>query len=277
MWTSRPSSASLDLRCLVALFVQDCAAAHIGMTTRKPDFEAINLSCSFEGIGSLSRRLRLTLGGCFRDPFGVWICMIFLLVTAYFELCSVLVQGHGMSEVAWFVPRRAAQWQFSGDETDAGDTIKHSNEVDIDIHAESSLEVGTHVPSFLSIVFVEFVGERYLSSIVRWEKSDLVEHASQATSSVCTSRETEETDVVAFAVGLHKEAVGISHVDTEATTDCHVNSSSDAIAQSSGILTRCTMLLLSPSNLSPVPSRQMIRVRPFVVVPFSVAWMYLGN
>jgi hypothetical protein len=104
--------------------------------------------------------------------------MIFLLVTAYFELRSVLVQSHGMSEVAWFVSWCAAQWQFSWDKPDTGDTIKDSNEVDIDIHAESSLEVVTHVPTLLGVVFVEFVREWYLSSIVRRKKADFVKHAS---------------------------------------------------------------------------------------------------
>lgn len=245
-----------DLRWFVSLFICDCAAPDVGVAAGEPDFETVDISCdivgveadsldlfafgvclgSAVGLESLSRWFGLAFGCSFCGPARFRVGVIFLLIPTYFELGSALIQAHSMSEVKRLVLRSTAQRQLSRDEANTGNAVEDSDKVDVDIDAESSLEVGAHVPSILSVVFVELIREWYLGAIVCWQKSNFVKHACEAASCVCASREAKKADLVTFAVGLHEKTVGISDVDTETAAHGHIDGSCDAIAQTSAVV-----------------------------------------
>ena len=88
-----------------------------------------------------------------------------MLPLADHELCSVLVESHGMSEVANSIGRRPAEGERARDETNAGDRIPDTHEIDIDVCAESVLKLGAHLPPLGRVVLVELVGKVYLAAV----------------------------------------------------------------------------------------------------------------
>src|SRR4051794_22740608 len=91
------------------------------------------------GPSSWRRSMLVHLGHRVRARHGT--DMITLLITTNLELCSVFIQPHGMSEVGRFVGRRTAQWQFPGDESNAGDAVKHTDKIHGNVDAEGPLKL----------------------------------------------------------------------------------------------------------------------------------------
>lgn len=114
--------------------------------------------------------------------------------------------------------------------------IKNATKIYIDVHAKRPLEIHTHLPSLLRIVLVVFVGKWDLGSVVRWQESHLVNHASQTSGRVCPSREPEEADLVAFVVCLHQVLVRVLDVHAETAADGHVEGCIDAVGETAAIV-----------------------------------------
>lgn len=121
-----------------------------------------------------------------------------------------------MPEVASFICWRAAQWQRSRYYAHASHTVEAAQEVDTDIDTERLLEILALPPPLRRIVLVELIGERDLLDVARRQQPDLVNHAGQTASSICSTRETEYADSVAFFVGVHQEMIRISYVESQA-------------------------------------------------------------
>jgi len=85
--------------------------------------------------------------------------IVLLLKPAHFELCTMLVQGHGVAEIPSFVGRCAAQRKASRNEAHTGHAVEHSNEMHRDVHAEGPLEIFAHLPALGIVGLVVLVGK----------------------------------------------------------------------------------------------------------------------
>lgn len=79
-----------------------------------------------------------------------------------------------MSEVVDGIYWGRTEGQFARNEPHAGYTVPQADKVDIDVCAESFLELGTHLPALWGIIFIEVVREIDLRSITRRQETNLV-------------------------------------------------------------------------------------------------------
>ena len=78
--------------------------------------------------------------------------------------------------------------------------VPDTDEFDVDIHRERSLEQSALLPPQDGGTRVHLVRERDLLVVVRGEQPDLVQHACEGARGVGAARESEETDLVACFV-----------------------------------------------------------------------------